>query len=429
MSPLERLVKNTYLTLHPGVAAAPCGATRYRWEMHVALPFCLPATSFQPRKVTIEQRDYEVSLCNYMDRVTVYPPSAQAIPSVSLVHRGHSPTHRAAPGSCMTRESLQSVACYHELVEANDPALLFDAASDKVRACFRHLSELLSSIQRSMPYLVSWQVYPLSQFDVGLVYHAASHFCPTSKKWEPLATGVTINLARQLHQPLCTLQLDNPVTLPAPLELSHELLAEAQVALFRGLLRTTVLNSYQAVESFANHIFKKKQIAAFEAAGKSAVDAETEAEGIRKDNRTKIKFLTHVGLEPVSGRSLFREEKQLYDDLCKLNDLRNQVAHAGRNPTQVEAEEGYTLCCNVLRWLCQISDYPDRPLLPDDSSVAVEVSSLPSDINAVPASGKAFLLWALGHAACVGIPHPPHQSRLQMRIGDPNFQGTGADQV
>jgi hypothetical protein len=250
------------------------------------------------------------------------------------------------------------------------------------------LSETLSRIQRSIPYLVSWQVFPLSQFDVGLVYHSVAHFCQTPGRWIPIATGLLINVARQLHKPLCRLELDGVVTSHPSLELSHELLAEAQVAFFRGLLRTTVLNSYQAVESFANHIFKEKKTAALIAEGKSATAAEDEAEQLRKQKRLDIKFLTNHGLKAASGDSLLQHNQKIHEALCELKELRNQVAHAGRKPVQNEAEDGYALCCDVMRWLSGVGGYPVRALLPDISNLKavpqLRRSCLASAIDRVP---------------------------------------------
>lgn len=416
MSTLTRLVKNQYFTLHPGTAPVTCGATQFRWEMHVALPFCLPARSPLAEEVTVDGRTYAFSLRSSVDRVITFPASPPSWPSVRLVARSE-PSPTPARGQRLQREPLQSVACYEDRTEASDAITAFGNANEKVQACFRHLSAALSRIQRAMPYLASWQVYPLSQFDVGLVYHTVTHFCPNTRRWDHVSTGITINLARQLHHPLCRLALDEPVVCPPSLELSHELLAEAQVALFRGLLRTTVLISYQAVESFANHVFKEKQTAAFVAVGKPPATAEAEAEQLRKSNNVKIDFLVHRGLQAAIGRSLFLDDQKTYDALCQLKKLRNQVAHAGRNPTQQEAEDGYALCCDVMRWLSGIGGYPVRPLLPDTESVANEVVSLPSDINAIPDTGKAFILWALGHASCAGVPAAPYQPRLEMRVG------------
>jgi hypothetical protein len=123
--------------------------------------------------------------------------------AVRVFDRRAKPTPPVPAGWQSARETLQSVACFQDKAEYSTLDGAFEKAGDKIQGCFNYLSDQLAALQSSMPYLSSWQVYPISQFDVGLVYHGVEHFCPPKGAWDHCQTGITINLARQLHQPLC----------------------------------------------------------------------------------------------------------------------------------------------------------------------------------------------------------------------------------
>jgi hypothetical protein len=178
--------------------------------------------------------------------------------------------------------------------------------------------------------------------------------------------------------------------------LSNELLAEAQLLLFRGLRRLAVINSYQAVESLANIVFKEKKVAQLMAAGKPQADAEREAERERGLNRTRIAHLVHNGLLAACKRSLHNVSKEKYDNLLTLKQLRNKVAHAGTRPTPEEAEAAHLLCCEVVQWLCRVGGLPVRPLLPDNKDMAPGLQASLHDANAVSSMGTEFLRQVLG---------------------------------
>src|SRR5437588_434276 len=88
----------------------PCGATRFRWATHIALPFTLPSRNCLHEQVHIGGRDYDYSIHNYLDRLTMFPESSPTWPTVLLIHRSE-PAHPARPGWRFAREALQSVAC------------------------------------------------------------------------------------------------------------------------------------------------------------------------------------------------------------------------------------------------------------------------------------------------------------------------------
>ncbi len=177
----------------------------------------------------------------------------------------------------------------------------------------------------------------------------------------------------------------------SPADLSNELLAEAQLSLARNLTRTAVINSYQAVETLANVVFKQMRKLQLLAQGMSEGDAEKTAEDERKKLRTDASFLLHRGLKAACGHSLCDEDKQKYDEILKLKELRHQVAHAGYKPSGTEAEAGHVLSCEVLQWLCRMGGFPVRPLLPDDRDLIPGLQTMGGDTNVLSPIGVEFL--------------------------------------
>jgi len=208
---------------------------------------------------------------------------------------------------------------------------------------------------------------------------------------ELVASALTINLARQLNHPLCFIPPPDMSDSRSPADLSNELLAEAQFALARSLTRPAVINSYQAVETLANAVFKDKRKLQLLATGMPEADADKAAEGERKEHRTKAWFLLHRGLKEACGRSLWDEEKTKYDQFLKFQELRNQVAHAGYKPFASQADLGHVLCCEVLQWLCRVGGFPVRPLLPENKDVSPGLQTMGGDANVLSPIALEFL--------------------------------------
>jgi hypothetical protein len=304
----SRLAKNSYVTICPDTTLPTCGATEFRWSMHVSLPFPLPSRDCVNPTSADHDALFELSIHNHFDRVLVVPKAPGGWPSITLLPKNQ-PTPPAGDGHSVTRENLQSTAVLIERKLYASPKEAFADAANKVIAGMQLLAEFLAAYQRAAPYLVSWQVYPISRFDVGVVYHGVDHRCPNTGRYDPVASALTINLARQLNQPLCYVDPPTPSAQPpSPVDLSNELLAEAQFALARSLPRSTVINSYQAVETLANVVFKRLKKTQLLSAGSSEPDAEVTAEQDRKKHRTEASFLLHRGLDAACGRSLSKED-------------------------------------------------------------------------------------------------------------------------
>ena len=94
---------------------------------------------------------------------------------------------------------------------------------------------------------------------------------------------MTVNTARRMEHPLFFLDHGSPKATIPELDTSHELLAETQMALFRGTRRLAVINAYAAVESLANAVFKKARIDQLVSSGTDRMEATATAEAERKE--------------------------------------------------------------------------------------------------------------------------------------------------
>jgi hypothetical protein len=194
-----------------------------------------------------------------------------------------------------------------------------------------------------------------------------------------------MNLARQLSAPLFVVDLDAKQLAHPVLDLAYELLAEAQLSLFRRLRRLTVLNSCVAVETVANHVFKSRRTAQATADGKTLQEAELLAEQERKDHRTDHNFLLHKGLKAACGRSLHEEHQQDYIRFGAIKQDRHMVAHAGEMVSEELAKECFDLCCRLVRWLASVNGWSVKPLVPEMKQCISGFSTGSRDAHALSA--------------------------------------------
>jgi len=115
-------------------------------------------------------------------------------PRVILFQKDKDPPTPPDSDLSYIREKLQSTALLVEREEYGSPNEAFSGAGNKVIACFEILADYLAAYQRNAPYLVSWQIYPISRFDVGAVYHTVDHFCPKAGHRELVASALTFTL-------------------------------------------------------------------------------------------------------------------------------------------------------------------------------------------------------------------------------------------
>ncbi len=358
--------QDALVTISPNYHMPQCGATRFRWHMNIALPFPMPVEKCIHKTVIAEEKEYSFSIHNHLDRIHRYPNNSNGIPQVFLGQKlQDGEKEKPEPKQChRVREPLQAVAVFTSNEESPSPTEAFVGAEKRIKECFSELAGYLGQFQRSLPYMHAWTVYPVTIFDVGVIHHGVDHFCPEPNRWLLQGSGVAMSVARQLKVPLFTVDPEETTQLDPAVDLANGLLAEAQMALFRRLLRLTVLNSCAAVEGLANHVYKQKRLAQLAGDGMNQSEAEELAETDRRQHRTDEKFLLHKGMKDACEHSLFEEKKDLYDEFLRWEEIRHQTAHAGLTPTKEDAESCFKICCDVVSWLCHLAGYSAKPIQP-----------------------------------------------------------------
>ncbi len=400
------LERNALVTISPKYNQEFDAESRFRWGMHVSLPFPFPRRECFHETTSVDDDEYNFSIHNHFDRLFLTPKAGPAMPRV-LLHDRNKPIPSQLQDCHVNCEFLQSVAIFQETKEYASPNEAFADADKKIKKCFNYLSDFLAIQQVEAPYLAAWLVYPISFFDVGTVYHSVQHFCRNHKAWEVWATAPAISLARRLQHPIFFLDpQESTEEQPASyqlIEATNELLAEAQMSLFRGLPRLTVLNSYGAVEVLANTVFKKVKTEMLEANNVPSHIAESVVEEERQRHKTEPSFLFHRGLKDCCDRSLCDEDKEKYDALVELQRTRHKVAHTGHKPSSDEARAGHKLACECVQWLAGVGGLPVKPLLPAQQAQVNGFATAAADSHAINAGEFEFLRYSLGFAKPNGI--------------------------
>jgi hypothetical protein len=358
--------ERSLVTLTPNYQPPKCNATQFRWEMHAPLPFVIPSKDCLSASFECDGRRYSARFHNHFDRETLITDALRPVPQVRLVEKLKDGVMLPASpaGYKILREYLQSVVVIAEDKEYKSVSTAFNGAEKKIKDAFDWLGEYLGKLQRSLPYAAAWCMYPVSIFDVAVVHHKVDHFCQTTQNWVLVGGGVAVSLPRQLRAPLFLADLQNVAQMPPELDLANELLAEAQLAIFRRVPRLAVLNSFTAIETLANSIYRSQRVSQLVGWGVPSDDAEAIAENERKGHRTDEKFLFGSGMKSATGRSLVEENKKLFDDLIGLEEkIRHQVSHRGLRPTIDEARAIVVACCEGVRWLCDVGGLPKKEMV------------------------------------------------------------------
>jgi len=280
---------------------------------------------------------------------------------------------------------------FEEETDYSSPDDALRDAPAKIKACFEWLGEFLAAFHRSAPYMMSWVVYPISMFDVGAIYHGVTAHSKSQDRWEIFGSAVSLVAGRSLHKPLFFMDSETGEVSTTPFGVAHELLAEAQMSLLRGMTRLAVVNSYTAVESLANAVFLQEKVKKFVSVNVPLEAATNFVEEERERHRTDKNFLFNSGMKDASGRSLFEENKSLYDGLLKLQQVRHKVAHTGFRPSVDDAKAAHRLCCEATRWLSDVAGFPSKELFPSEDMVSPGVSIRFKDAFAQDESNSALL--------------------------------------
>lgn len=326
--------RNVLLTLAPNFEKAPSHLSKFRWGVMISLPFPFPSKQCVKRTETIDGRKFKVEIHNHYNRILATTKQGTAGPMYFRVLLEDKRQPKETYENCVSfsREPLPAVVIFEELKEYDTPNDAFSGANDKISRCFEWLGAFLTACQRSAPYMAAWLIYPISHFDVGTVYHQVTADCAKHRGRHLFASAASISFGRHLSNPLFAMDVPAQNESAEPMDTANELLAEALMSLFRGMPRLAVLNSYTAVESFANVVFATSKIERLVANNVPREIAEEVVEDERKRHRTEASFLYHRGMKSATDRSLHDERKDLYSELLKLQDLRHRVAHTGYKP-------------------------------------------------------------------------------------------------
>jgi hypothetical protein len=416
--------RNSMITLSPAIDATSLPFKRYRWRMHVSLPFPFPSRTCVHMRPTISGTPYHFEIHNHFNRVIGTIKSGDSGPVYfSAFLEDKRQQQESYPGlSAITREALQSVAIFTEDVEHPNPAEAYKDAAGKITRCFDYLGAFLSACQRAAPYLAAWLVYPVSMLDCGTVYHELFGYCEKHERWEFLNSSVSISMGRQLQHPAFFIDVPQQVDSTSPLDATNELLAESLMSIHRGMTRLAVLNAYTALESFGNVVFTRTKVALMVSKHVPEDYATEIVEDERKRHRTEGNFLFHRGIKAASGRSLMEEDKSKYDYLLKLQELRHKVAHTGYRPTVEEARDAQRICSEAVQWFAGVAGLPVKPLMPRKEESVPRVSAAVKDAFAQNPTELAYIQQLLGN--CGAINHESHHEQLRHVVKEDAGQGS-----
>lgn len=389
----ELLADLQLLSLHPVFGTAPEERLEFRWGMNVTLPFPLPARQCVVQNALIDNVLYDVHIGNHFRRAIVTRHVGPPNPARVFLEDTRKPPNEFSDDATVTRHELPSVAVFSEgsLYKSADDA--FAESKRKMESCMEWLSSLLARWQRNAPYGVAWLIYPVSPFDFGTIYHQVIARESAGDQWQVYASAAGIFPGRNLIEPAFYLDPPDSSEAESAMDTANELLAEAQLSLFRGLYRLTVLNAYTAVESLAESIFlSKRALHLVKTSTQSLPDAQKTAEDERKqNNRNTVPFLFHTGMNSACGRSLFSERKSLYDRLCAVRDIRHKAAHTGYRPERNDAKNAHRVCADVAGWLADVGAYTVKDYYPQKSCAPDNLAFGSIDQAGRPAWEAAFL--------------------------------------
>jgi hypothetical protein len=390
--------RNSMVTITPGLERASLPFKKYRWRVHISLPFPFPSRTCVHLNPAISGTPYHFEIHNHFNRVIGTIEAGDSGPVYFKAFLEDKRQQRESyPGFVsIAREALQSVAIFTEEVEHASPAEAYKDAAGKIIKCFDYLGGFLSACQRATPYLAAWLVYPISMFDCGTVYHELFGYCESHQRWEFISSSISISMGRQLQHPAFFIDVPEQTETTSPLDATNELLAESLMSLHRGMTRLAVLNAYTAVESFANVVFTRTKVALLMSKNVPEDYATEIVEDERKRHRTEGNFLYHRGIKTASGRSLMEEDKKQYDYLLKLQELRHKVAHTGYKPTIEEARDAQGICSEAVQWFAGVAGLPVKPLMPKPEDTVPGMSTAVKDTFAQNPSELAYIQQILG---------------------------------
>jgi hypothetical protein len=128
---------------------------------------------------------------------------------------------------------------------------------------------------------------------------------------------------------------------PEPVSLAEDLLMEAERALTQRFPRQAITTCHTSIETAASALLNRGM------SRRGIPDAEIDYILTTKSLTNKLDAL----LIQYTGSSLKKHNHSLWGSFNKLNDLRNDIVHRGKNPTNQDAELVIGITRELLRWL------------------------------------------------------------------------------
>ena len=258
-------------------------------------------------------------------------------------------------------------------------------------------------------------IYPISKFEAGTIYHEVRAAGLDDENWKQMGCGLAFGMGSQLRHPAFTMQPPEESEQTSPIDVSNELLAEAQMSLFREATRLSLLNSYAAAELLANSVYTQTMVANLISKSVPKEFAEQWVEEKRKKNRTDAKFLFHQGLVEACGRSYENDKRDSYYKLLGIQELRHKVAHTGYRPTTAEAKDAHKIFVDAVQWLCAVAGMPVKPLFPAPADTYPGITDELRDKLAINPLEQELLIHLLSATQESDPPKPPRAD--QQRAG------------
>jgi hypothetical protein len=212
-----RLDHDMRFTISPSYDHVPDQFSKFRWQMHLSLPYPFPSRKCVQVRAAIASSEYAVSIHNHFNRVVLNIQASKTSPMYfkAILEEKKHPAKEYPGCVSFVREALPSVVRFEEQKEYASPNDAFAKADSKVKNCADWLAEYLGTWQREAPYLETWHVYPVTLFELGTIYHEVHGFCTKHNCWEAFGTAVTSSPGRSLSNPTFFMEAprsSNPTT-------------------------------------------------------------------------------------------------------------------------------------------------------------------------------------------------------------------------
>ncbi|HZZ28854.1 MAG TPA: hypothetical protein VFE46_12705 [Pirellulales bacterium] len=324
---------------------------RFRWSVHIPLPFFWPQKEPLHEMPMIGAEQFELEIHNHFDQLHMLNEWTGGLHPVLAGLVGKTQTSAPPKGSNRPQKGEAVFTQQKEFSKQGDATA---DAYEKTKGCFEALSDLILRWQKNAPYEIGWIARPVSLWEVDQVYHNVLFWNEQNKRWETVSSSPILNISQHSLIPQAYSDLPK-VGSPSLEDIANEVLAEACVALFRSNYRFVLISSYIAVENLAKTLYKQRK------KGKTKAEPE-EDEG-------ELSFMLRCRLKETWGYSLKEEADDLYTRFRASEKIRHRVVHEGYKPTKQEAQKAYEAACEVIQWLCQLTGLPVKPTSPTAENV------------------------------------------------------------